>query len=351
MAAVTADAYRDLELAALAAVAEAVLADLRSAASAIRALVGPVGADLYGANLANADLARADLAGADLTRAILVGADLARADLTRAILFGADLQGTDLTRAGLARANLVGAILVGANLYGANLVRANLYGANLAHADLRHAILIRANLTNADLRDAILIRADLYGANLIGADLTNADLRDASLHDADLAQVLWSSGTLWPEVKASLMRDRSEELRPGVWRVVGSGHADAETEGPLVSIPFPDAERPGCAAPASALAQRGDILLDVVRPVVGQVGALARERHHPGDALRGLRLAEGESRGRCPGQREGVDAVLVVLLRGPPASHEREGDGVLQADVRYPGRLGPGDRGLGQRRQ
>ena len=122
MAAVTADAYRDLELAALAAVAEAVLADLRSAALAIRALVGPVG-------------------------------------------------------------------------------------------------------------------ADLYGANLVEADLTNADLRDANLHDADLAQLLWSSGTLWPEAKASLMRDRSEELRPGVWRVVGSGNADAETEGPLVTVP------------------------------------------------------------------------------------------------------------------
>jgi len=157
VAAVTADAYRDLELAALAAVAEAVLADLRNAALAIRALVGPVGADLYDANLAN--------------------------------------------------------------------------------ADLRDAILTRANLTGADLRDAILTRADLYGANLVGADLTNADLRDANLHDADLAQVLWSSGTLWPEVKASLMRDRSEELRPGVWRVVGSGNADAETEGPLVSVP------------------------------------------------------------------------------------------------------------------
>ena len=117
MVAATADAYRDLELAALAAAAEAVLADLRSVALAIRALVGPVGADLSGANLAN------------------------------------------------------------------------------------------------------------------------ADLRDANLHDTDLAQVLWSSGTLWPEVKASLMRDRSEELRPGVWRVVGSGNADAETEGPLVSVP------------------------------------------------------------------------------------------------------------------
>src|SRR5580704_10695634 len=187
VAACTADAYRDLELAALAAVAEAVLADLRSVVLAIQALVGPVGADLHGANLTNADLARADLAGADLTRAILVGADLARADLTRAIL--------------------VGAILYGANLYSANLIRANLYDANLAGANLNHAVLTRANLTAADL------------------------------DHANLAQMLWSSGTLWPEDKASLMRERSEELRPGVWRVAGSGNADAETEGPLVPVP------------------------------------------------------------------------------------------------------------------
>ena len=135
------------------------------------------------------------------------------------------------------RAAVLAAKANGANLYGANLVRANLYDANLANADLREAILTRANLTGADLRDAILTRADLYGTKLVGADLTNADLRDANLHDADLAQVLWSSGTFWPEVKASLMRDRSEELRPGVWRVAGSGNADAETEGPLVSVP------------------------------------------------------------------------------------------------------------------
>jgi Pentapeptide repeats (8 copies) len=147
VAAVTADAHRDLELTALAAMAEAVLADLRSVALAIKALVGPVGVDLAGANL----------------------------------------------------------------------VRANLYDANLNRADLDHAVLARANLA--------------------GADLTNADLRGATLHDANLAQVLWSSGTLWPEDKASLMRDRSEELRPGVWRVVGSGTADAETEGPLAPVP------------------------------------------------------------------------------------------------------------------
>src|ERR1700739_990265 len=65
--AVTADAHRDRELTALAAVAEAVLADLRSVALAIKALVGPVGVDLADANLAGADLHGANLAGADLT--------------------------------------------------------------------------------------------------------------------------------------------------------------------------------------------------------------------------------------------------------------------------------------------
>ena len=48
----------------------------------------------------------------------------------------------------------------------------------------------------------------------------------ADLAGANLVQVLWSSGTLWPADKASLIRDRSEELRPGVWRVVGSGKAE-----------------------------------------------------------------------------------------------------------------------------
>ena len=137
MAAVTDDAHQDLELTALAAVAEAVLADLCSAALAIRALVGPVGPDLYGADLADTDLAS-------------------------------------------------------------------------------------ANLTGADLREATLTRADLYAADLAGADLTNADLRDASLRDANLAHVLWSRGTLWPKDKAPLIQDRSEELRPGVWRIVGT---------------------------------------------------------------------------------------------------------------------------------
>jgi uncharacterized protein YjbI with pentapeptide repeats len=174
-AAVTADEHRGVELTALATVAEAVLADLRSAASAIRALVGPVGVDLYGANLA--------------------GADLHDAFLTRASLTGADLHD---------------AILTCTDLVGANLACADLQNADLTRTDLHDA-----NLACADLHDANLTRADLCGANLLGANL----------HDANLAQVLWSSRTLWPEAKASLMRNGSEELRPGVWRVIRSGNS------------------------------------------------------------------------------------------------------------------------------
>jgi hypothetical protein len=208
-----------------------------SVALTIKALVGPVGADLYSADLADADLTRANLAGADLARADLTRAILVRADLTRAVLVGTDLQGADLTRADLIRAKLIGAMLCGANLNSANLVRANLYDADLTGANLHNARLTRADLIGADLHDAVLTRADLYGANLTDADLTDADLGDADLGDANLAQVLWSTGTLWPGDMASLMRDRSEELRPGVWQVVGSGNADADTEDQLFPVP------------------------------------------------------------------------------------------------------------------
>ena len=86
-------------------------------------------------------------------------------------------------------------------------------------------------LTRADL-----FRADLRGADLTDADLTDADLRAARLTGANLVEVLWSGRTLWPEEMASLMRDRSEELRPGVWRVVGSGNGEATADGPLVPV-------------------------------------------------------------------------------------------------------------------
>ena len=127
-------------------------------------------ANLYGANLYEADLRGANLYGANLYEADLRGANLRGANLYEADLRGADLRGADLYEA---------------NLYGANLRGADLYGANLRGADLRGA-----NLRGADLRGANLYGADLYGADLRGADLYGADLYEAKNAELVFAQTL-----------------------------------------------------------------------------------------------------------------------------------------------------------------
>ena len=82
---------------------------------------------------------------------------------------------------GGSRANLFGANLRNADLRDANLSNADLFGANLRGANLSNADLRCANLSNADLRGANLSNADLCGANLRGANLSNADLCGASI--------------------------------------------------------------------------------------------------------------------------------------------------------------------------
>ena len=68
-------------------------------------------------------------------------------------------------------ANLYGADLSEADLRGANLRGANLYGADLSEADLSGANLSGANLWCANLRGANLSGANLWCANLSGANL------------------------------------------------------------------------------------------------------------------------------------------------------------------------------------
>jgi hypothetical protein len=105
----------------------------------------------------------------------------------------ADLYGADLRDANLRDANLYGANLRDANLYGADLYGAYLRDANLYGADLRGANLRGANLRGADLYGADLYGADLYGADLYGANLSGANLRDANLRDAQHIPVLHCS--------------------------------------------------------------------------------------------------------------------------------------------------------------
>ena len=73
-------------------------------------------------------------------------------------------------------ADLFGANLSDANLRDADLSDANLSCADLSDANLRDADLSDANLRGADLRGADLSGADLRGADLSDANLSGADL-------------------------------------------------------------------------------------------------------------------------------------------------------------------------------
>ncbi|EHI7963335.1 TPA: pentapeptide repeat-containing protein [Salmonella enterica subsp. enterica serovar Agona] len=145
------------------------------------------------------------------SRADLRGANLYGADLCDANLYGADLRGADLCDANLYGADLRGADLCGANLYGADLCDANLRGADLRGADLRGA-----DLRGADLRDANLYGADLRGADLRGADLRGADLRGANLPDLTfviLGEKYFISITNGEYVRAGCQNHTVEEWR------------------------------------------------------------------------------------------------------------------------------------------
>lgn len=134
------------------------------------------GCSLDFADLFNAEMADADLGGASLRRADLRYAILSYASLVEADLEDADLRGSELTNAFLQGANLRGSDLRDASLRGARLS-----GVNLSNAVLDGATLTRAELRGADLSGAILRDARLEGADLTGANIEGADLRGARM--------------------------------------------------------------------------------------------------------------------------------------------------------------------------
>jgi uncharacterized protein YjbI with pentapeptide repeats len=147
---------------------------------------------LVGANLGGADLRRADLSRAGLLGANLSGADLREANLSGASLSEANAREADLRWANLSEANareldLRGARLQKANLFKAYLGKANLSEAVLSGANLSDAHLSEANLSGADLSRAGLFEAVLSGANLSEANLFRANLHRANVSDADLS--------------------------------------------------------------------------------------------------------------------------------------------------------------------
>lgn len=131
------------------------------------------------------DLREASFYEANLSGANLSGALLARANFFTANLSGANLSEAHLPKADLRGANLSRATLRGAQLPEATLLRANLSGANLAHAKLSAADLTHANLTDANLCEAILVRAMLVSTNLEKADLSGAIVYGTSVWDVN----------------------------------------------------------------------------------------------------------------------------------------------------------------------
>ncbi|MGW7240624.1 pentapeptide repeat-containing protein [Streptomyces sp. NPDC054804] len=83
----------------------------------------------------------------------------------------------------------------------------------MSGADLRDATLSGADLRDADLRDATLISADLSTANLSGAITVGAR---------------WSLDTEWPAELYEGIRNRSDEIEPGIFRIRGSEGRDRE---------------------------------------------------------------------------------------------------------------------------
>jgi hypothetical protein len=155
---------------------------------------------------------------------------LSRVDLHGANLFAAQLPEADLHYSDLSDANLISADLRRADLTGTLLVRAGLFSANLHQADVRSARLSHARLDHADLRAADLAGADLTAARLADANLDRADLRGTNLSTADLSTTSLNAAvaderTQWPtdfdhQAAGVISRADAPPLRPPSWSEV-----------------------------------------------------------------------------------------------------------------------------------
>ncbi len=134
----------------------------------------------------------------DLERAILDMMNLFGANLANANLSGTHAWNTIFVIANLSGANLSGAELSGADLRDADLISANLSETKLSGADLSGADLSDANLNGADLIRADLIRADLRGADLRWANLSKAYLRGAK-YDPEQLRTANTTGAIFDE--------------------------------------------------------------------------------------------------------------------------------------------------------
>jgi hypothetical protein len=69
---------------------------------------------------------------------------------------------------------------------------------------------------------------DWLAADDLPVDVSGMDLTSFNLNSEDLAGAVWSEDTKWPDLKlAARIRSESEEIQPGVYRVLSSHDAEA----------------------------------------------------------------------------------------------------------------------------
>ena len=172
-------------------------------------------ADLQAANLRGASLRGTILRDAQMRRAILDDADLSDPSIPPFLYSGSHRNGADLTGANLREASLARidgrgakfdsvladswysepAVFRQARLIEASFVRASLMGADFRDATLDQGSFTEASLAEADLRQAHVFSTDFSGALLMGARLDGIHLfgdvlmRDATLRGVDFSGV------------------------------------------------------------------------------------------------------------------------------------------------------------------
>ena len=122
--------------------------------------------------LARINLSRANFFEACLSSYFTTGG----VDFRHANLWSANLQDAQLTNS-----KLDGANLIDARLDRANLLAASLCGAKMSNAKLHRTGLFQADLTNAELDLAYLVNANLSCTKLVGTDLATTNLTGADL--------------------------------------------------------------------------------------------------------------------------------------------------------------------------
>lgn len=156
---------------------------------------------LSAAQFRNTKLEKADLSHAHIKDIEFHNSYFKEAILNKITLENSTLERADLFEAQLEDANLEGSSLFCADLEGANLTRANLKGANLAKVILNKANLTETNFKAANLAQALFIEATLNKtnlalANLFDANFTKATLSNVNFFSANLFKATFSEATI-----------------------------------------------------------------------------------------------------------------------------------------------------------